>query len=88
MAGESLCEVNVTARVRFTTRAVLSEVKMPRKVEGIDYSPDGIEDIREQVIKLRDEAIEQNEFEWVVVLTHTVALLAYLKELTKHGSQS
>lgn len=58
---------------------------MVMKVDGIDYSPEGIEDIRKQIIILRNGAMEQNEFEWIVILTHAVALLGYLSELTKEG---
>lgn len=51
------------------------------RIEGIDYSPTGIEDIRSQLIILRDEALKENEFKWAVILSHAVVLLHHLREL-------
>ena len=53
---------------------------MPFKVEGIDYTPEGIENLRQELIKYRDAALKQAAFEETVVLSHTIALLAYLIE--------
>ena len=54
---------------------------MARFIEGIDYSPEGIESAREELITLRDGALEQAEFLWAVILSHAIALLADYKEL-------
>lgn len=59
------------------------------KVEGIDYTPEGIEALRIDVIKMRDTALSCEpvpDFHTSVILSHTVALLAYLIELVnEHG---
>lgn len=53
------------------------------EVEGVDYSPEGIEDIRQQLIRLRDEALEQGEFHWSVALSHAIAHAAHHKEMVE-----
>lgn len=55
----------------------------PTKVEGIDYTPAGIEALREDVIALRDSQYAHwpEGINTTVILTHATALLAYLKEL-------
>lgn len=53
------------------------------KVEGVDYSAEGIESVRQELISYRDSALEVANFGAAVVLSHTIAYLAYLKELTK-----
>lgn len=60
---------------------------MPNEIEGIDYSPAGIEDIRQQLIHLRNHALQGAEFEWAVILSHAIAQLAYLKELLDEDNQ-
>lgn len=57
----------------------------PTKVEGVDYSPEGIEAVREQVIVWRDNSYEQwpQAIDFTVVATHLIALLAYLKVLVE-----
>lgn len=57
------------------------------KVEGVDYSPEGIEDIRNFVIAVRDEALRQNEFHWVAPLSHAVALLAAFKSVVEQQKE-
>ena len=54
---------------------------MPMKVEGIDYTPAGIEALRQEMIRYRDEALRQDEFGVAVTLSHTIAILAYTVEL-------
>lgn len=51
------------------------------KVEGVDYSSQGIEDLRKDIIVIRDGALQQAAFHWAVALSHNLALLAYLKEM-------
>jgi len=53
----------------------------PMKVDGIDYTKEGIEDLREEIIEMRDEALRQNAFDVTVKLTHVIALLSYLSEV-------
>lgn len=57
------------------------------KVEGIDYSPEGIQEIREALISLRDGAMEQGAMEWVLVLSHAIAQLAWAMEVSRHVGQ-
>lgn len=55
---------------------------MALKVEGVDYSPNGIREVRTNVaIPLRDEALKHGEFGWAVGLSRIIALLAYLAEI-------
>lgn len=54
---------------------------MPHQVEGVDYSVEGINDIRNQLIRLRNEALNQAEFTWAIIVSHAIAQLAYLVEL-------
>jgi hypothetical protein len=48
------------------------------RVEGIDYSPEGIVALREELIAFRGQAYEQlpGAAGFIVVMTHTIALLA------------
>lgn len=55
-------------------------MRRPFEVDGVDYTPEGIRDLRKELIILRDEALAQNEFRWAVILSHTVVLLAWLAE--------
>lgn len=55
--------------------------KRPSRVEGVDYSPEGIEALRQELIKFRDEAMKQGAWGPVATLSHTIALLAYLVEI-------
>lgn len=55
-------------------------METPLKVEGIDYTPEGVAELREAVIELRDEALKQNAFEHSVMLSHVIAILAYYVE--------
>jgi hypothetical protein len=59
----------------------------PIKVEGIDYTPEGIEALRADVIKLRDSQYAHwpESIEATLVLSHAIALLAYLRELTEQS---
>lgn len=52
------------------------------KVEGVDYSPEGIRALREDVIVYRDRALAAmpEGAEMAVVLSHVIALLSYLAE--------
>lgn len=58
----------------------------PFKVDGVDYSPEGIESIRQEIISLRNTALQVNNFQAAVILSHNIAYLAYLKELITNGS--
>lgn len=58
----------------------------PTKVRGIDYSPEGIKGLREDVIVYRDRALAAipEGAQMAVVLSHVIALLAYLAELQEN----
>lgn len=58
---------------------------MAFKVEGIDYTPEGIAALRAELIHFRRDAMDQAAFGVVVILTHAIALLAYLKELIEES---
>lgn len=52
------------------------------KVEGVDYSKEGILALREDVIKLRDEAMKQwpHGIPESVMLSHVAAVLHWVVE--------
>lgn len=56
---------------------------MAMQVEGIDYSPQGIEAARQLMIEKRDQAMTTwpDGIEDSIAYSHVVGLLAYLKEL-------
>lgn len=60
----------------------------PFKVEGVDYSSDGIEELRLELIEWRGKVMTRWSFDPEAIdetakLTHVIALLAYLAELEK-----
>jgi len=59
----------------------------PTKVEGIDYTPEGIEELRQDIIAMRDSQFAHwpEGINATVVLTHATALLAYLAESLREG---
>lgn len=61
-------------------------MKTPFKVEGVDYTPDGIENLRQDLIRFRDNSMEQwpEAIPFTVAMTHTIALLTYLKEVEEN----
>lgn len=62
---------------------LMTPVERQREIDGIDYTVDSIEDIRNQLIILRDEALKQNEFSWGVLLSHTIAHLADYRDIIR-----
>lgn len=55
----------------------------PTKVDGVDYSPAGIRQLRDDLIIRRDDELGRTpmpNFNLIVMLTHVIALLAYLAE--------
>ena len=51
-------------------------------VEGVEYTPKSVDDIRENVlIPIRNQALEQNAFDYAVGLSHAIAFLADYKYL-------
>lgn len=59
---------------------------MASRVEGVEYTPEAIQDIRQNIlIPLRDSALEQNKFEWAVGLSHVIAYMADYAEILEAG---
>ena len=62
------------------------------KVDGIDYTPEGIRRVREDLIQARDKSYEQwpEAIPFTVLASHIIALLADYAEMkeTKDGSNS
>lgn len=60
----------------------------PFQVEGVDYSPEGIERLRQDLTQWRGETFKQwpEAIDATVKLTHVIALLAYLVELETRGA--
>jgi hypothetical protein len=61
----------------------VSDSNKRTRVEGVDYSPEGINAVREELIVLRNGALEQAEFHWAVLLSHVIAYLAEYKEVVE-----
>ena len=52
----------------------------PTKVEGVDYSPEGIKALQQELIKMRVMFMENGAAEFareIIVLSHTIAILDY-----------
>ena len=64
------------------------EKMAPFKVEGIDYTPEGIESVRGAMIEFRDAALNAGHMEVAVTISHVLALLAYLKDLVMIQAKS
>lgn len=50
-------------------------------VEGVDNSPDGIEQVRSELIEHRNHALGLGEMRYAVLMSHVIVLLAELKEI-------
>jgi len=55
----------------------------PIQVDGVDYTPEGIELIRQECIQWRNNSYDQwpDAIPFTTGITHVIALLAYLKEV-------
>lgn len=53
------------------------------KVEGVDYSPEGIEEIRKALIVYRNRSLDQwpEAIDLTVVLTHAIGLLSHYRSM-------
>ena len=52
----------------------------PTKIEGVDYSPEGIKALQQELIKMRVMFMENGAAEFareIIVLSHTIAILDY-----------
>jgi hypothetical protein len=61
----------------------------PTKVEGVDYSEEGIEALREQLVAYRGASMDQwpEAIPFTVAITHAIALLAFLIETLKEQAE-
>jgi len=67
-------------------------------IAGASYGPEEAFELRQELINLRDESLAQNDFEWSVKLSHSIALMfdmgvhiwgndfAQLTERNRHNS--
>lgn len=53
---------------------------MTVEVEGVDYSPEGVEAIRGELVEHRNHALTLGEMRYAVLMSHVIVLLARLKE--------
>jgi hypothetical protein len=53
------------------------------KVEGVDYTPGGIRDLRKKLIEYRDESMKQwpGAIPFTVDMSHTIALMEHFAAL-------
>jgi len=59
---------------------------MAQTVEGVDNSPEGIEQIRQELAEHRNQALGMGKMRYGVLMTHVIALLAELKALKQEGN--
>jgi hypothetical protein len=52
----------------------------PFEVAGQLYDGEAIDSLRENIIILRDSALKNDDMQWAVILSHTVGVLAKVKE--------
>lgn len=57
-------------------------------VDGVEYTPDAIEGIRELIIELRNGALDAQRFDYAVGLSHSLAYLAQYKEIIADATRS
>jgi hypothetical protein len=50
-------------------------------VEGVDNTPEGIEQIRQELVEHRNHALGIGEMRYSVLMSHVIALLAELKDI-------
>ena len=56
------------------------------RVDGVEYTPEAVEDLRENVlIPLRDGALEAARFDYAVGLSHVIAYMGEYKEALASG---
>lgn len=60
--------------------------RMAQTVEGVDNSPEGIEQLRQELVEHRTHALGLGEMRYAVTMSHVIALLAELKALKEGGS--
>ncbi len=53
------------------------------KVEGVDYTPEGVRELRKKLIEYRDKSMEQwpEAIPFTVDMSHTIALMEHLAEM-------
>jgi hypothetical protein len=57
---------------------------MRTKVEGVEYSPEAVDSIRDVIIELRNAALTVPDFHRAVALSHALAYLADYREVLQH----
>lgn len=51
------------------------------RVDGIEYTPEAVDAIREQMIALRRHALADMEIEWSIALSWVIAYLAEYRRM-------
>lgn len=75
------------AAVEATTAMVGSVLKSrPLQIDGIDYTKDGIENVRQTLIAMRVACFEAGDWDGAAFTSHVIALLAYLIEVLEYVS--
>lgn len=59
---------------------------MTQFVEGVDNTPEGIEDVRQELVEHRNQALGMGEMRYAVLMSHVIAYLAELKSLKTGGA--
>jgi len=55
------------------------------RTQGIDYAPSSVEDVRDEIIQARDDALAVQDTEWALTLSWVIAYLAeYADMLNDH----
>jgi hypothetical protein len=50
------------------------------RVDGVEYTPEAVESVRELVIELRNASLDAERFDYAVGLSHAIAYLGEYKE--------
>lgn len=58
-----------------------------RTVEGVDNSPDAIEQIRQELVEHRNNALGMGEMRYAVLMSHVIVLLAELKDIKENQAK-
>lgn len=58
------------------------------QVEGVDYTPEGIEQVRTELAEHRNHALGLGEMRYAVLMSHVIALLSELKRLTEQEAKA
>lgn len=57
-----------------------------QRVDGVEYTPEAIQSIREMIIELRNAALDAERFDYGVGLSHALVYLSHYKKHVEAGN--